>query len=237
MKKILILGATSQLGKELSYLFSNDNHIILFGRSKNEINELKKKCETLMPKKIETMTFDLISLDDNADNIFRNRLQNIDIIINLISSTSRVFDNKIASKDINNHIIIDVINVIRLMSNYIIPYTNNLKIIHISSILEEIKTPNRTFYSTMKTAIRLFFESVKRENKNVKVMYINIGTIIDHSKETAKSARIARKIHDSHIKKINELNIGFSGKVLKVANKVSPILVDCIIFIKRLILK
>ena len=42
MKKILILGATSQLGKELSYLFSNDNHIILFGRSENEINELKK---------------------------------------------------------------------------------------------------------------------------------------------------------------------------------------------------
>ena len=132
-------------------------------------------------KKIDTITFDLISMDDNADNFFRNRLQNIDIIINLISSTSRVFDNKIASKDINNHIIIDVINVIRLISNYIIPYTNNLKIIHISSILEEVKTPNKTFYSTMKAAIRVFFESVKRENKNVKVMYINIGTIIDHS--------------------------------------------------------
>ena len=117
MKKILILGATSQLGKELSYLFSNDNHIILFGRSENEINELKKKCAALMPKKIETITYDLISMDDNADNFFRNRLQNIDIIINLISSTSRVFDNKIASKDINNHIIIDVINVIRLISN------------------------------------------------------------------------------------------------------------------------
>lgn len=231
MKKILILGASSEIGKSLSILFSDGNHLILVGRNKSKLISLSEKCAKKNAKKIDLVCHDFSKKEKLING---TEYSDIDIVINLISSTSRVLDSEIILENFTNHIVTDLNNIFSLIVNEIIPNSKKIKIIQISSIIEEIKTPDRKLYGSIKTIFKLFLETLAKNKSNIKILIVNIGTVIDHMNETPKAHEVAMRIYKAHNLGSTSLNIGYYGSILKIIFNINPMLVNILIRFKRL---
>lgn len=231
MKKILILGATSELGKAISVIFSNSNHLILIGRDKEKLSKIASKCQKYDPNKIEYFYHDF---SKESTLIPEENFKNIDVVINLISSTSRLADSKIVIESFISYIVTDLNNIFLMLTNQIIPNTKKIKIIHISSVIEEIRTPDRYLYSSIKTIFRVFLKALVKDRQNIDTLIVNIGTVIDHKNESKKANKIAKKILNSHSLGHLKLNIGISGAILKIIFNLNPMLANMTINFIRL---
>jgi short-subunit dehydrogenase len=231
MKKILILGATSEIGKALSIIFGKGNHLILVGRNKEKLELLNKQCKKNNAKKIDLLCHDF-SKEKGLIQI--DLFSNIDIVINLVSSSSRVMDSKILFEDFTNYLVTDLSNIFRMITDYIIPNSKKIKIIQISSIIEQIKTPDRQLYGSIKTIFKLFLETLAKNKSNIEILIVNIGTMIDHKNETTKTNKVAMKIFEGHNLGCTKLDIGLYGSMLKIIFNLNPMLANSLIGFKRI---
>ena len=86
MKKIiLITGATSGFGKEIAYKFAENQHdIIITGRRKEKLDEIKETIENQFNTKVLTLNFDIRNRNTTKKMIssLEEKWKNIDILIN-----------------------------------------------------------------------------------------------------------------------------------------------------------
>lgn len=84
-KTILITGATSGIGKACAYQFgANENSLIITGRRKERLIELKKDLEEKFNTKVLILSFDIRNNNEvkNAISSLSSEWKNIDILIN-----------------------------------------------------------------------------------------------------------------------------------------------------------
>ena len=83
---ILVLGASSSIGKSITKSFANKNNLFLFSTKSDKLNELKNEALSFGSQGVNLFEFDL-GTPINIDEIIE---ENINIVINVACSTSNL---------------------------------------------------------------------------------------------------------------------------------------------------
>lgn len=231
MKRILILGASSQIGKSISAQYANNSEITLIGRSTTKLKETQKICYKSGAKKAYIIIQDFSKpLNGQILDLYKYKF---DIIINLISGSSRILDKQLNGELLCKLVKSDVLYVIKFFNNIVKKSKHPIKIIFITSILEDIKTPNRFFYGAVKNILSIYFNNVQNNFSNVKLLSVKIGTRIDYKSSTKKTIALAKKILNADRQNKVKVDFGLEGFFLKTIFYIFPLFVNVIIRMSR----
>lgn len=177
MKKILITGAGSGLGKELALIYAEKgNHIILVGRNQKKLEDvsilLKEKGATS-----ECLICDISNYDSVCklkESVSKNH-KSLDYLINCagLGFFGPLADLKI--EDLNMMIDINVKGTI-MITKALLPIVNE-RLINIVSTAGLRGKPNEAAYVASKFAVRGFTESLQKElvDKELKITAVYMG--------------------------------------------------------------
>lgn len=228
---ILIFGCSAVIGQSITNEFSKGNNLVLVGRTKSKLKEIKNKAVENGALKVRIIEYDLAKDINDLINEIKNL--NINLFINLASSTSRFRDNNIKSRNLIYDTNVDLINPISIIQ-FLVDQGHQIKVIFITSILSKINSPNRVIYSSLKNLQETYLKKIADHNpEKVHLLTVIIGTQIKIIKETKKSRLLAKKIYRAFLKEEKNIFFGFYGKLLWMTYLFSPLLFKSIIHFKR----
>ena len=222
---ILVLGASSNIGYNITTIFCKNNCMILVGRDRKVLVDLQDQCLTRHAKRIIIFSSDLYV----NHNLLLEQIKDIkiDLIINALSSTSRLRDYQLTFDRINYYLHIDILVPLKIMEECI---RNNpgvrAKIIFISSILSLVPSKDRKFYSASKRIFEIALERSYVESRNINFQIIFLGKVFEtkSQRSSRRLANFANFILRNH-QKGNKIAIyGFEGKILFATYLLSPLL-------------
>ena len=228
---ILVFGSTSGLGRSVTNIFAEKNNFILVGRSRIELENIKKNVISKGAINVDIFEHDLAKdlnfLIEKIENVV------IHLFINMASATSTLRDNNIGLDNIRSDVNVDLINPI-LLIRHLIDRNNQLKVIFISSILSRIKSPNRVIYSSFKSLQEVYLNKIAKHHSNkLNLLLVTIGTEIKKNRETEKSRTLAKKIFSAYLNGEKTMFFGLKGRVFYFLYNLNPIFLRSIIYLKR----
>ena len=220
-KKVIITGATGDIGKSLVKKFlSLGSMIIATGTNEKKIEELKN-----IDKKIIAKKFDLSKIKEIKNFVEESfkELGAIDILVNNAGTNIDKLSLRMSEEDWQK--IIDInLSASFLMSKYTIQKmlkNNSGKIINITSIVGHTGNVGQSNYSASKAGIVGFTKSLAIEyaRKNININCVAPGFI---------STKMTDKIQEDFKKKlIEKIPSGKLGSGEDVANSVAFLASDC----------
>lgn len=229
----LITGASSGLGKELAYIFAENNfNLILVARRKNLLDQLKVDLE-LKGIQVKVVVADLRDTKSCFD-LF-NSVKDLDItyLINNAGFGNLGYFN---DTDLTTELeMIDLnIKAVHILTKL---YINNFvegTVVNISSLAAYFPTPIHATYSSTKSYVSFFSRAVnyelKKQGKNVRILTVAPGPIKTNFNQVAKAAKShgmdtkkCAKLIYKGIKKRREFIVpGFSLKLIYFFNRFVP---------------
>lgn len=231
---VLIFGSTSSIGQSITNIFAEKNNLILAGRSKHKLEKIKKNAILNGALSINIIEYDLAT----DINYFIKNIKNVemDLVINLASSTSGLRDDNVKSNIIRSDLNADLINPI-LLIQWLIDKGNKFNIIFLSSILSKINSPNRVIYSSFKSLQETYLNKIATDHfSKVNLLTVTLGTEIKKNRESKKSLKLAQKIFNAYTKGEKTLFFGFFGRVLWFTYYLNPAFFKLIVYLKRKII-
>lgn len=256
-KNIIITGATSGLGKSLSFILGKyESNLLLVSRSKEKLLELKNNIDNKVSK-IEVLDVDL-SRNESPQKIYDfslNHFKHIDVIINNAGIGYNSFvtevDKEIA-KEVFQINFFSIVEINKLFLPQMIKKKQGA-IINISSLGGKRSLPTSSIYCASKFALEAYTESLRCELKTTNINVLNVRpSIISNTnffngkfmkKELSSdfeikikginkisSDIIAKKILISIIKKNRDLNLTLIAKLMIILNSIIPGLIDILFF-------
>lgn len=216
MLNILVLGASSPIGKSLSEFFSSGNNIVLSGRNIINLNRAADICRLSGANSITVIPTDLAkSIKPLLDH---NLLMPFDLIIDAACAASRFKDGQIAPNSLSYILESDLLShlhVYQLISkqNYRHP-----DIIFISSVLSRVKTPDREIYSMVKRLIEIYLNGIGISNMNTRILIFQIGRVINFKDSNLETKKIAWCVKDNFVKGVSYHLYGGFGRLLVMLN-------------------
>ncbi len=229
---ILVLGATSNIGYFITLELCRDNYLILVGRNVDKIKELQKLCYSYGATGVEIycndISKDFISLLDTTKG------KNIDLILNSISSISRLRDNHINSghQFLKYYLDVDLYIPIYLISEIAKGNKSVLKVLFISSILSKVATNDRNFYSSIKKLFEISLINLAIDKKIVtKIIYIGKVFSYNEQPDIKKYKKLALFVKKSFDKKKTRCIYGIGGYFFLLIFYINPAL---LIFLNKI---
>ena len=237
---ILVLGASSSIGKSITKSFSKNNKLFLFSTKSDKLNELKSEALSLGSHIVNLIECDL-SKPINVDEIIEEK---IDMVINIACSSSDLKDYNIDPNHQKYHTSVDLSNPLIILQ-YLIDKkidrnddTSKLYYIFINTILSKIQSPDNSIYFSYKILQQEYINGFKRKYGNIfKSINVIVGTQIDRTKETQKTIKLAERIKLAINNNETEFIFGFEGKIIYFLYSISPLLSDGLIYMKRFLFK
>ena len=215
-KKILITGATGDIGSEISFLFAKNNaELLLAGKDIKKLINLKSKILKSHKTKINIYSFD-IGKHEETKSAFKDifsKNKNIDVLVNNAGILKEGLIGMISEKDIKNTIgtnLIGPINLIQLVNK--IMNKKNSSIINISSIMGVRGNSGQSLYSSSKSGLIGFTLSAAKElgSKGIRVNAIAPGYI--------KTKMVKHITKDKLSNILSSIKMKRPGKPIDVAN-------------------
>jgi 3-oxoacyl-[acyl-carrier protein] reductase len=215
-KKILITGATGDIGSEISFLFAKNNaELLLAGKDKKKLINLRSKILKSYKTKINIYSFD-IGKHEETKSTFKDifsKNKNIDVLVNNAGILKEGLIGMISEKDIKNTIgtnLIGPINLIQLVNK--IMNKKNSSIINISSIMGVRGNSGQSLYSSSKSGLIGFTLSAAKElgSKGIRVNAIAPGYI--------KTKMVKHITKDKLSNILSSIKMKRPGKPIDVAN-------------------
>tara|TARA_B110000014_G_C19985665_1_gene510428 strand:- start:117 stop:839 length:723 start_codon:yes stop_codon:yes gene_type:complete len=234
---ILVLGSTSSIGKSIVKYFSKDNNLYLICRDSKKLETIKKQSIELGCNKIKIIELDL-GKNINIKNLFDI---DFDLIFNVASSTSRLMNSQIFPNKYNYHTLVDFSNPLAILENILLVRkkknnTKKLYYIFINTILSKVQSPDYSIYYSYKILQQEYIYAFGRQYKDIlNPINVIIGTNIDKFEETKKSNSLVKKIDSAIKSNKSQFIFGFRGKVLHALYRISPLISDSLIKIKRFV--
>ena len=180
MKKILITGASSGIGKELAInLTDKTDELFLLARSIDKLELLKKDLEEKNPSlKCECIKYDLSDID-NLDKIIEN--YDIDLLINCAGFGKITDFSKLSDKEDLDTINVNFISPMLLTKKYSEKFLQKGQgiILNVCSTAALYQHPYMAIYSSTKSALLHYSlaldEELHNKNKNVRVLSVCPG--------------------------------------------------------------
>ena len=184
-KTALITGATSGIGKALSYsLASKGVSLILTGRRKARLEEIKKDLEKKYKVKVLALSFDISKKDKTLSVLEKNKsdLSKVDYLVNNAGGAhgSDPFE-KASLEDFETMINTNILGLIYI-THFMIPLLKNKKaghIINLGSVAGRWVYPNGSVYCASKHAVRVISEGLRIDlnGSNIRVTDIEPGMV------------------------------------------------------------
>jgi NADP-dependent 3-hydroxy acid dehydrogenase YdfG len=167
MKIVLISGATAGIGQACAIEFAKKGYsLILTGRRKSRLDDLKSKLEELYSVKVHTLNFDIRNQKEVAAAIasLPEDFRSVDILVNNAGLAAGV--NPIDKGDLADweQMIDTNVKGLLYLSKEIIPIfkgKNTGHIINIGSIAGKMAYPNGNVYCATKSAVQALTEGMR----------------------------------------------------------------------------
>jgi NADP-dependent 3-hydroxy acid dehydrogenase YdfG len=183
--KTLITGATSGIGKALSYKLAQRGHsIILTGRRKDRLEEISKDLQKKFGGKYSTLCFDISNKSETISTLKKSvkSLKDVDFLINNAGGAhgSEPFD-KSSLSDFETMIDTNVKGLI-YVTHFMIPFLKKRELAHIvnlGSVAGKWVYPNGSVYCASKHAVKAISEGLRLDLNgfNIRVTDIEPGMV------------------------------------------------------------
>lgn len=174
-KTYVITGATSGIGLELIKTLTKSNNVIFAGyRKKEHESILKEISDNIHPFYVDYALPETII---EAVNYITNSCTKIDTLVNIAGCVVAGPVEKISINEIKRQFNVNVFGHLELTQG-LLPYLENGKIINISSMASFGVFPFISPYCASKKCLDIFFNALLIENKkNIKIVSIKPGVI------------------------------------------------------------
>jgi len=165
---VLITGASSGIGAELSYIFAEKGHdLILVGRNEEQLGAVKKNVEKRNGKTVHTITSDL-SLPGSAKKLYDHVIQEgltVDVLVNgaALGGAGDPFDQPIEL--VERMTTLNCISVVQLTQLFGRDMLRRGRgwMLHITSVGGYMPSPGQNLYHATKHYVRAFSEALSIE--------------------------------------------------------------------------
>ena len=175
IKKILITGASSGLGRELSIYFSEKKiNLVCIGKNRNKVLSLKKKINT---KDNKFFAYDL-NKERNLNLLLKKigNIKNIDAIIHCMGGGLGIHEDLISKKNFLKLFNLNLFIQSEINNFFIkkkLSTKEKLKIIHISSVAS-IENTASVGYSVAKSALNIYSKILSKKLAHNKIQIKNL---------------------------------------------------------------
>lgn len=233
-KTIVILGATCELGIELSFIYAKNNfNLILISRNYQKIDNLKNLLIKKFPNISITM-YQLNILDLDSQNLVYSKIKGIpDGLISLIGETHQV--EKINDKKFINIINVNFTYLINFLSFFLNDFEkkNDGFMICVSSVAGLRGRAKNFIYGSAKAALITFLSGCRNyyNGKNIFIMTVLPGFIKNLSDKKnilenvlqIEPSILAKKIYLAHKRKKQILYSNIIWRIIMLFIKILPI--------------
>ncbi|MDD2409689.1 MAG: SDR family oxidoreductase [Bacilli bacterium] len=215
MKIALITGASSGIGKDMALYLNDLNYkLILVGRNKEKLIELKKVCSNAT-----VIICDLSSKEEVYKLYLKNKNINIDLLINNAGFGLFGFFNKTDLETELKMINVNVIATHMLTKLFLKDFIKRDKghILNVSSSAGFMAGPYlNTYYATKNYILKLtlaLYEELKRQKSNVKVSVLCPGPVNTNFNNVAGGSFNVKGLSSEYVAKY-ALNLVFKNKLI-----------------------
>ena len=237
--KILVLGASSSIGKSITKSFSKNNRLFLTSTKYEKIEALKKEALALGSQGVKIIETDL----ETTINVTELIQDKIDMIINVACASSSLKNYNIEPHRHQYYTAVDLSSPLVILEHFLKEKSKQgentqLYYIFINTILSKIKSPDYSIYYSYKILQQEYMSGFQRKYGNIlKSINVIVGTQINKSKETRKTVKLAERIKLAINNNETEFIFGFEGKIIYFLYRISPLLSDGLIYMKRFLFK
>jgi NADP-dependent 3-hydroxy acid dehydrogenase YdfG len=220
--RILVLGASSNVGAALAEAFSLSNTLILVGRRVDKLRVTANKCRTASAAQVSYVEQDLALGISAVLQAIEGKP--IDLVIDAASASSRYRDAEIDSNDIPRYVSADLLSRTEVMDHILQNQDIAPAVIFISTVLTLAKSPGRTIYTALKVLYAAYLTKIKDIRPDFNLLIVYVGTVIDTRKETRKPKKLASAVFKAFNNKKGKVFFGLSGIVYLVLFYLQPLL-------------
>ncbi len=237
--KILVLGASSTIGSSIVKSFAKNNKLFLLSTKREKLETLKKEALALGCQSVKIVEADLQSPIIVTDLIS----ESIDMIINVACASSSLKNYNIEPHRHQYYTAVDLSSPLVILEHFLKEKSKQgentqLYYIFINTILSKIKSPDYSIYYSYKILQQEYMSGFQRKYGNIlKSINVIVGTQINKSKETRKTVKLAERIKLAINNNETEFIFGFEGKIIYFLYRISPLLSDGLIYMKRFLFK
>lgn len=233
---ILITGGTGGFGFEFaSKLLALGNTVIITGRNREKLNEVKSK----LPE-VHTIESDVSNSDDiiSLHSMVTSKFPDLNIIINNAGEMRKIsLHHEHTLTNITREIEINLMGPIRMVQQFLphLKTKRNAAIINVTSGIALMPFPISPIYSASKSGLRSFTQALRVQLKNTEIKVIELVApgsstpLNDKFKNeqgfNASALMAPEKIVDAAIKGMkNDSNEVFPGlaKLMRVLSRIAP---------------
>ena len=232
-KTVVILGATCNLGIELSFIYAKNNfNLILISRNYEKTDNLRNSINQKFPD-ITITVYELDILDLNSQNIVYNKIKQVPAgIISLVGETHQV--EKINEKNLLNIININFTYLINFLSFFLNDFEkkNEGFVICVSSVAGLRGRGKNFIYGSAKAALITFLSGCRNylNDKNVFIMTVLPGFIKNNNDKKRifenflqiEPTDLAKKIYLAHKQKKEIVYSNFLWKLIMLIIQLLP---------------
>jgi len=237
--KILIFGATSSIGKSVAKGFAKNNKLFLLSTKREKLETLKKEALALGCQSVKIVEADLQSPIIVTDLIS----ESIDMIINVACASSSIKNYNIEPHRHQYYTAVDLSSPLVILEHFLKEKAKQgentqLYYIFINTILSKIKSPDYSIYYSYKILQQEYMSGFQRKYGDIlKSINVIVGTQINRTKETRKTVKLAEKIKLAIKTNESEFIFGFEGKIIYMLYRISPLLSNGLIYMKRFLFR
>lgn len=184
-KTALITGATSGIGRALGYALAKKGvTLILTGRRKERLKEIKLDIEKKYKVKVLTLTFDISKKEETLSTLEKNKaaLSNVDFLINNAGGAHGTDPFPEASLSDMETMIDTNIKGLLYVTRFMVPMLKKKKeghIVNLGSVAGRWVYPNGSVYCATKHAVRVISEGLRLDLNgfNIRVTDIEPGMV------------------------------------------------------------
>lgn len=229
---ILVLGASSRIGRELAAAFSKNNHLLLVGRDLERLRQAKEQCESSGASCVNVLSQDVGSGWASVAAA-ATELVSVDLLINAASATSRLRDDQIDADNICSYVEVDILGPVRLMKHILAMQPDPLHVIFVSTVLTLIKSPNRAIYSSLKLLQESFLIGMQEHERRLSALIVRVGKVIAPDGNAGEAGKLSAAVLRAFQGKKSEMLYGASGFAMVAIFYLQPLLFLLITWLQR----
>ncbi|MCG8575142.1 MAG: SDR family oxidoreductase [Flavobacteriales bacterium] len=165
MKRIVVIGASRGIGKELGLILGKDHKVLLLSRNLEALQEIQKSHDNL---KVAQLDLADDQLKENLTSIVKSHFEEVDVLINNAGFLVNKPFLELNRKDITRSFQINVTGLIESCQAIVSLMTKGAHIVNIGSMggfQGSAKFPGLSVYSSTKSAVAGFSECLAEELK------------------------------------------------------------------------
>jgi len=236
---ILVLGASSTIGSSIVKSFAKNNKLFLLSTKREKLETLKKEALALGCQSVKIVEADLQSPIIVTDLIS----ESIDMIINVACASSSLKNHNIEPHRHQYYTAVDLSSPLVILKHFLEKKNTQgkgaqLHYIFINTILTKIQSPDYSIYYSYKILQQEYMSGFQRKYGNIfKSINVIVGTQIHRSKETRKTVKLAERIKLAIKNNESEFIFGPDGKIIYMLYRISPLLSNGLIYMKRFLFR